>query len=186
MTEDKKAIIGAGGATSGKGAGTGGAGGASVPRDNLNSVQYARILELISEGEIEGFPSARNYTKDTADYNNAALKDIFIDNTPVLREDAVIGSLQDSDFNFKGVLNYLRFGTQNQTWILGFRASETPENVGSIVTYTTPVTRTITDTEVDAVRVTINLPQLQFFKADGSVVVPEALRGYMGGIAKIG
>ena len=170
MTEDKKAIIGAGGATSGKGAGTGGAGGASVPRDNLNSVQYARILELISEGEIEGFPSARNYTKDTADYNNAALKDIFIDNTPVLREDAVIGSLQDSDFNFKGVLNYLRFGTQNQTWILGFRASETPENVGSIVTYTTPVTRTITDTEVDAVRVTINLPQLQFFKADGSVV----------------
>lgn len=164
-------IIGAGGASAGgKGAGTGGAGGASVPRDNLNSVQYARILELISEGEIEGFPSARNYTKGTADYNNAALKDIFIDNTPVLREDAVVTALQNSDFNFKGILNYLRFGTQNQTWITGFRASETPENVGSIVTYTTPVTRTITDTEVDAVRVTINLPQLQFFKADGSVV----------------
>lgn len=170
MTTDKTIAGAGGGGAVGKGGGTGGAGGASVPRDNLNSVQYARILEVISEGEIEGFPSAKNYTKDTADYNNAALKDTFIDNTPVIREDANISSLQNSDFNFKGVLSYLRFGTQNQTWIPGFRANETPYNVNSLITFSTPVTRTVTDTNVDAVRITVSLPQLQFFKADGSVV----------------
>lgn len=171
MANDK-AILGAGGGGGGKGGGgggTGGAGGVSVPRDNLNSVQYARILELISEGEIEGFPSARNFAKGTTEYNNAALKDTFIDNTPVIREDANISSLQDSDYNFKGVLNYLQFGTQNQDWIRGFRLSETPFNVNALVRYAVPITRTITDTNVDAVRITISLPQLQFFKSDGSV-----------------
>jgi len=171
MTDANKAIVGAGGGGGGGkgGGGTGGAGGVSVPRDNLNSVQYARLLELISEGEIEGFPSARNYTKDTVDYNNAALKDTYIDNTPVLREGANVGALQDSDFNFKGVLNYLRFGTQNQDWIRGFRLSETPASVNALVAFSTPITRTITDTTVDAVRITISVPQLQFFKSDGSV-----------------
>ena len=170
--KNDKTIIGAGGGGGGgggKGGGTGGAGGASVPRDNLNSVKYARVLELISEGEIEGFPSARSYTKDTVEYNNAALKDTFLDNTPILREGANVASLQDSDFNFKGVLNYLRFGTQSQDWIRGFRLSETPSNVSALVTFAVPVTRTITDTNVDAMRITMSLPQLQFFKADGSV-----------------
>ena len=165
---ENKTIAGAGGG-GGKGGGTGGAGGITVSKDNLNSFQYARILELISEGEIEGFPSARNYTKDTIEYNNAALKDTYIDNTPVIRQDADIGALQDRDFNFKGVLNYLRFGTQNQSWIVGFRASETPVNVNSIIVRSSPVTRTVTDTTVDAVRVTISVPQLQFFNSDGSV-----------------
>lgn len=170
MTDDNK-IIGAGGTPGGKGGGVGGAGGASVPKDDLNSRQYARILELISEGEIEGFPAARNYTKGTDSYNKAALQDIYFDNTPIVNSSAVNpASPTNSEYNFKDVSTYLRYGTQNQTWITGFRASETPYNVNVKVTYSTSVTRTITDTTVDAVRVTISVPQLQFFKADGSVV----------------
>ena len=52
--KDSNLIIGAGGGGGGKGGG-GGGGSASVTVDNLNSKQVARILDLLSEGEIEGF-----------------------------------------------------------------------------------------------------------------------------------
>ena len=44
--------------------------------DNLHSRQYATFLDLISEGEIEGFATAskEGRTKGTTAYNNAALK----------------------------------------------------------------------------------------------------------------
>ena len=47
--------------------------------DTLHSRQFATILDLISEGEIEGFATASKagLTKGTTAYNNAALKDIF-------------------------------------------------------------------------------------------------------------
>lgn len=162
--ENYKLIAGAGGGTT-----AGGAGGPNVARDNLDSVQYARLIELISEGEIEGFPSARNYTKGTTSYNNAALQDIFFNNVPVLREGADVTSPADSDFNYKGIFTYLRYGTQAQDWIRGFRASETIFSVGTVVSFASSVTRTITDTTVDAVRITFSVPQLQFFRANGDV-----------------
>tara|TARA_Y100000361_G_scaffold90753_1_gene80788 strand:+ start:2560 stop:6042 length:3483 start_codon:yes stop_codon:yes gene_type:complete len=162
--KNNELIAGAGGGGSG-----GGAGGPNVARDNLDSVQYARLLELISEGEIEGFPSARNYTKGTTSYDNAALKDIFFNNVPVLREGADVANPSDSDFNYKGIYTYLRYGTQAQDWIRGFRASETAFSVGTVVSFASSVTRTITDTTVDAVRITFSVPQLQFFKANGDV-----------------
>ena len=170
--KNNELIAGAGGGGSG-----GGAGGPNVARDNLDSVQYARILELISEGEIEGFPSARNETRGTTRYNNAALKDIFFNNVPVIRDDSKapaeekvnLDNPADSDFNYKGIFTYLRYGTQAQDWIRGFRASETAFSVGTVVSFASSVTRTITDTTVDAVRITFSVPQLQFFKANGDV-----------------
>ena len=162
--KNNELIAGAGGGGSG-----GGAGGPNVARDNLDSVQYARLLELISEGEIEGFPSARSYTKGTTSYDNAALKDIFFNNVPVLREGADVTNPSDSDFNYKGIYTYLRYGTQAQDWIRGFRASETAFSVGTVVSFASSVTRTITDTTVDAVRITFSVPQLQFFKENGDV-----------------
>ena len=162
--ENYKLIAGANGGSS-----AGGAGGPSVARDNLDSVQYARLIELISEGEIEGFPSARNYTKGTTSYNNAALKDIFFNNVPVLREGADVTNPADSDYNYKGILTFLRYGTQDQEWISGFRLGETIYSVGTVVSFASSVTRTITDTTVDAVRITFSVPQLQFFKENGDV-----------------
>jgi len=38
--------------------------------DSLASKQYATFIDLLSEGEIEGFPSAKDYTQGTTDYNN--------------------------------------------------------------------------------------------------------------------
>ena len=44
---------------------------------SIQSRQALNLIEVISEGEIEGFPSAAGLTKGTDAYSQAALKDIF-------------------------------------------------------------------------------------------------------------
>jgi len=131
--------------------------------DTLNSRQFASIQDLISEGEIEGFatPSKAGLTKGTTAYNNAALKDIFLNNTPVLNASANNASPQTADFNFQNVEFTPRFGTSNQEHISGIESSQSTTAVGVTVTNSSPVTRQITNTDVDAVKVTITFPQLQ-------------------------
>jgi predicted phage tail protein len=138
--------------------------------DNLSSTAFGNILDLISEGEIEGFPSARDYTRDTDNYNKALLKDVFLSNTPVLRSGADVTSLQDSDYNFKGVTVTPRYGTNAQEYIPGFDATEDVKQVGVELENATPITRQITDTNVDAVRVSIAVPRLERSTNEGDVL----------------
>ena len=179
--EDRKQIIGAGG---------GGGGGQTVVQqtvvvqqsappatrtptresDNLASTAHANILDLLSEGEIEGFPSARDYTRGSANYNLALLKDVFLTDTPVLRAGADVTSLVDSDYNFKGVTVKARYGTNAQDYISGFEASEDVKTVNVEVKKDTPVTRQITDTNVDAIRVSIAIPRLERGTPEGDVL----------------
>jgi predicted phage tail protein len=78
-------IAGAGG---GGGFGKGGGGGAArtptTARDSLDSRQYAKLIDLISEGEIAGL-------KD-------GFRSIFLDNTPLQNP--------DGSFNFQNVTVY--------------------------------------------------------------------------------
>ncbi len=143
----------------------------SVQRDNLESKQYARIVDLISEGEIEGFPSARAYTRGTDSYNRALLKDIYIEETPLVRAGADASQpYQDADFNFKGIAINPRYGTQNQTYLTETGTSTQEESgVNVKVLQASPVTRSITDVNVNAVRVTISVPQLQKIFNDGGI-----------------
>jgi predicted phage tail protein len=131
--------------------------------DTLNSRQFATIQDLLSEGEIEGFatPSKAGLTKGTTAYNNAALKDIFLNDTPILNSSASNTSPQTSDFNFQNVGFTPRFGTSNQEHIPGIESSQSTTSVGVTVTTSSPVTRQITNTDVDAAKVTITFPQLQ-------------------------
>ena len=131
--------------------------------DTLHSRQFATFLDLVSEGEIEGFasPSKEGLTKGTTAYNNAALKDVFLNNTAVLKSTASSSSPNTTDFNFQNVGFTPRFGTANQTHIPGIESSESTTAVGVVVTNASPVTRTITNTSVDAIKVSITLPQLQ-------------------------
>ena len=131
--------------------------------DTLNSRQFATIQDLLSEGEIEGFatPSKAGLTKGTTVYNNAALKDIFLNDTPILNSSASNTSPQTSDFNFQNVGFTPRFGTSNQEHISGIESSQSTTSVGVTVTTSSPVTRQITNTNVDAAKVTITFPQLQ-------------------------
>ena len=144
---DTKYIQGAGG-----GGGKGGGGGNRTPTeqdDTLQSVQFANVLDLISEGEIQGLEDGN--------------KSIFLDDTPVQNSDGTN--------NFTGYTVATRTGTQAQGHIPGpFNAVERETGVGVEVTNSTPVTRTITDTDVDRVRVTLNIPALQVITNEGDVV----------------
>ena len=133
-------IIGAGG---GGGGGKGGGGGSSrtpsTAPDSLDSRQYANVIDLISEGEIEGLADG--------------FKSIFLNNT-VLQN-------PDGTYNFQDVTIYTRNGTQNQTYIPLTSGVEDEKPVGLTVVKNVPQVRTITDVDVDAVRVTIAIPSLQ-------------------------
>ena len=89
--------------------------------DTLHSRSFATIQDLISEGEIEGFASAskEGLTKGTTAYENASLKDVFLDNTPILQESAISANPTDEDFNFQDVIFKSKFGTSNQTAMSG-------------------------------------------------------------------
>ena len=162
-----------------QGAGGGGGGGNPPPPpaptrtpDTLHSRQFATFLDLISEGEIEGFetPSKEGRTKGSTQYNTAAFKDVFLNDTPILRSQASSIAPQDTDFNFKDVGFKIRFGTANQTKLPGILSSSSIQSVGVTVQQGSPVTRQITNTNVDAVNVTISFPQMQEAKENGDLL----------------
>lgn len=118
----------------------------TVP-DGLNSKQYAQVLDLISEGEIEGLKNGH--------------QSIFIDNTPLQNA--------NGSYNFQNVTIATRNGTQDQSYIPGTSDVEDEKVVGVQVQYGTPVARSITDPNINAVRVTITVPQLQKYTDKGDV-----------------
>ena len=140
-------VRGAGGG-GGKGGGGGGARTPTTASDNLDSRQYANLIDLISEGEIAGL-------KD-------GFRSIFLDNTPLQNP--------DGSFNFQNVTVYSRNGTQNQDAIPFAGAIEDERSVNVTVRNDGPVTRTITDSQTDAVRITINIPRLERITETGDTV----------------
>lgn len=136
-----KRIIGAGGG-SGESSSS-----PSTKEDTLNSTQYATILDLISEGEIEGLKNGK--------------ESIFFDNTPLKNP--------DGSNNFEDVNVETTKGKQDQDALDIGKEIADERVVGVEVTYDVPVVRTITSTIVDAVRVTINVPQLQKIEDDGDI-----------------
>lgn len=117
-------------------------------RDSLFSTSYINVIDLISEGEIAGL-------KDGG-------KSVYIDNTPLIAN--------DGSASFDGITLATRQGTQDQTFIPGFDEVLNEISVGIEVNKETPITRTITDTAVNAARILITVPSLQKFKSNGDVV----------------
>ncbi len=139
-------VIGSGG-----GGGKGGGGGGGTPteaKDNLDSKQFAKVLDLIGEGEIEGLVDGA--------------KSIFLNNTPL--------QATDGTFNFKDVTFEARTGTSSQTNIPITKNVETTKATGfSTVPQATPKVVQITDSDVDAVSVTITVPALQSLSDKGDI-----------------
>ena len=168
MIENNKFIAGSGGG--GKG---GGGDPPTIAEDNLHSKQFATLLDLISEGEIEGFssPSKEGRTKGTAAYKTASKKDIFLDNTPILSSGADSTNPQDIDFNHKNVDLDIRFGTDPQTKMEKVSGSASLFGVGVKVENGSPITRQLTNnSDLDAVKVTVTVPILQIIDDDGDIV----------------
>jgi len=168
MIENNKFIAGSGG-----GGKSGGGDPPTIAEDNLHSKQFATLLDLISEGEIEGFssPSKEGRTKGTTAYLNAAKKDIFLDDTPILSSTADSANPQDVDFNHQNVDLDIRFGTNPQTKMSKVSGSASLFTVGVNVENGIPITRQLTNnSDLDAVKVTVTVPVLQVIEDDGDIV----------------
>ena len=162
-------LIGAGGGGGAKGGGSTKQRRPTEAKDSLNSTAYAKLIDLLCEGEIEGFPSARGYARDSANYNTALLKDIFFNNTPVLNQNADPANPSDSDFNFQDVTVIPRYGTQTQSAIPGFDEIVEEFQVGVTIENGLPATRTIVDPNVDSAAITLTVPQLQKLNDNGDI-----------------
>ena len=143
--------------------------------DTLHSKQFATFLDLLSEGEIEGFATAskEGRTQGTTAYTNAALKDVFLNETPVLEASADSANATTTDFNFQDVQFKPRFGTADQAKVEGIESSSSVTSVGVTVTASSPVTRQITNTNVDRINVLITVPQLQKATNKGDILGSE-------------
>ena len=143
-------IIGSGG-----GGGKGDKGGNRTPTtapDSLDSKSYAKVLDLLSEGEIEGLKDGH--------------KSIYLDNTPLQNT--------DGSYNFEDVTITTREGTSSQTKINGFDEASNTISVNTEITKGDPnigVTRTVSTSDShDAVRVLVRFPALQKIEDDGDIV----------------
>ena len=143
-----------------------------LPSGALSSKQFNTIVELVGEGELEGSATASKAgitDKTSTAYFNAFKKDIFLNGTQVLQEAASNTAPQDSDFNFKDVGFDFRLGTANQTFIEGISNIETETVIGTTVTTSTPVTHTVSASNINAVRVTLRFPSMQKFEDNGDI-----------------
>jgi predicted phage tail protein len=135
----------------GGGGGKGGGGSTHVPSeadDSLQSVQYATVLDLISEGEIQGIEDG--------------VQGIYLDGTPVQ-------SSGGTD-NFTGYTVITRTGTQAQSYIPNTNGIESEQAVNVEITAAASVTRQITDSDVDRARITVQVPALQIIEDDGDII----------------
>ena len=121
--------------------GKGGGGGGHTPveaKETGRSKQFVKIVEVISEGEIEGLADG--------------MKSVYLDNTPIQNN--------DDSYNFQNVLLEGRIGSQVQDIIPGFNTSEKEISVSTQVRKTTSITRTITDNKVSRLRLTLGVQSL--------------------------
>jgi Putative phage tail protein len=125
----------------GRGGGGGKGGGARVAveeKDSLRSIQFAEVLDLICEGEVEGLVNG--------------MKSVYLDKVPLQNA--------DNSFNFEGVQFAFTKGTQGQAALPGFSSVQNEVAVGVQVLQSTPIVRTITNPDTARARVTISIPQL--------------------------
>ncbi|MBN7139009.1 host specificity protein J [Lysobacter enzymogenes] len=121
-----------------------GAGGGRQPvesPDSLRSTAIAKVLLLVSQGEVQGPP------------NGNLLKSVYLNDTPIQNSDGTM--------NFDNVRAEWRPGTQHQEHIAGFPAVESEQAVGVELRSGSPVVRTITGADLSAIRYRIGVPQLQ-------------------------
>lgn len=121
------------------GKGRGGGGHTPVEaKESGRSKQLVKIVEVLSEGEVYGLADG--------------MKSIYFDKTPVQNK--------DGSYNFKNVQVEGRVGGQVQDLMAGFNTSEKEVGVGTLVKKNLPLTRTVTDSKVSRLRLTIGVQSL--------------------------
>lgn len=106
--------------------------------DSLHSISYAKVLDLISEGEIRGLVAGN--------------QSIYLNEVPIQNS--------DGSFNFNGVKVETRSGTQDQEYIPGFPSVENEIGVG-VELRDAPVVRAASGQDLSAIRIRFGVPALQ-------------------------
>ncbi|MCK1102281.1 host specificity protein J [Pseudomonas aeruginosa] len=131
---------------------TGRKGGSSKPKqpveapDSLRSVATAKILLAVGEGEFAGVPSER---------------EIYLDNTPLMDP--------SGNLNFPNVKWEWRAGAVDQDYIPGIPAVENETSVNVELRSDTPWVRSLSNTQLSAVRLRFAWPALQQQDTNGNI-----------------
>jgi len=150
---------------------------AKLPNNALKSIDFITLVDILSEGEIELSATAHknNITdKTSAAYKNAFLKDLFLNNQPVLASDANVNNPAASDFNYDSIDFQFQQGTANNAILPAAEIQSTERtggDIGQLVSFPaggSVTTRSvqITNINVDKVRVRVKFDQ--FFRIDTS------------------
>lgn len=107
-------------------------------KETGRSFQIARILEVLSEGEIYGLVDD--------------MCSVYLDKTPLQNKDGT--------FNFKNVSVYANAGTQHQDVLKEFSSVEKEVNVNTKILRDKPIIKTVTDTNVSRIRMTLGVERL--------------------------
>jgi len=127
-------------------------GGSSKPKspveasDSLRSTNLAKLLIAVGEGEFDAVPT---------EY------DIYLDNTPI--RDA------SGNYNFPGVKWDWRPGSVDQTYIPGIPSVENETSLNIELRSDAPWVRSITNTQLSAVRMRLAWPALQQSDDQGNI-----------------
>ena len=111
-------------------------------RDSLHSTAYARVIDLLGEGEIYGPVHGMDN----------ALRDVYLNGTPVANADGTL--------NFSGAAIDFRTGTQLQEPLPGFPAAENTIAVGAELKAAQHWTRLFANLQASAIRVTLGVEGL--------------------------
>lgn len=114
---------------------------------SLRSKARGRILDLLCHGPIVGL--ANGY------------QSIFLDSTPLQNP--------DGSFNFNGVSIQTREGYPDQSYIPGFAAVENTSEISAEIKFATPIVRSVTNNEANAVIVTVAVQGLSEQKENGDM-----------------
>ena len=117
-------------------------------KDALRSKQFATVVDLLGYGEIDGILDGGG--------TEGFKKNVFLDGTPVKNAQGVD--------NFEDVEIFERKGASGEAQQTFINDVENTTIVGVEVAHGTPITRTISDTNVNKIRVTLQIPILSKVK----------------------
>ena len=124
-----------------------------IAKDSAASISYLKILYGLSEGEISGLANGA--------------KSIYLDDTPLL-DDSGNPNFKDDNGNLAVTWDF-RTGTNDQEYIKGFPSVENETNINVELKGGTPYVKTVTNSQLSAVRLRLSWGALRKQETNGDV-----------------